>query len=133
MRHTVAIRSESRAMNVRKEHEAKRFENSHVCVAFEYEQPTNAMDMARIELSGRYPSDGWSLNTICEAIVYVMKGEGRFCTPDKVVEIAAGDQIHIPPNEKYNFEGAMELLFASTPKWSPEQACHESETLHIAL
>lgn len=112
-------------MKILKKTNAVRHENSPACVAFEYRQPTDALDMARIELSGRYPSEGWALNTVCDALVYVVKGEGRLLSPDHATNMASGDQVYIPFNEKYALEGNMELLFASTPRWSSEQARHE--------
>jgi len=112
-------------MNIIKKYKAERFENSTVCTVYEYEQPTKAFDMAIIELSGRYPDSGWTKNTACEALVQVINGEGRLYYLGSEIGLSEGDQVYIPRNEAYAFEGTMKLLFASTPKWSPEQAHHE--------
>lgn len=111
-------------MEVRRKNDAVRHENSPVCVAYEYGLPTTKIDSAVIELSGRYPDDGWALNTACTALVYVVKGEGKVIFPKGETHLAEGGQILISPNEKYAFDGTMELLFSSTPAWSPDQARH---------
>lgn len=116
----------SKDMNIIKNNQAERFENSSACTAYEYPQPTDAIDVSRIELSGRYPDAGWAINTACEALVQIVKGGGKLHYVDGEVDLGEGDQVHIPRHERYAFEGTMELIFASTPKWSPEQARHES-------
>jgi mannose-6-phosphate isomerase class I len=108
-------------MEVRKKHQATRHENTSDCVVYEYKFGTNEIDMAVIELSGRYPQEGWALNTVCTSLVYIVKGEGKLTGPEMQNELTAGDQALIPKDNKYALEGEMELLFAAHPVWTPEQ------------
>jgi mannose-6-phosphate isomerase class I len=109
-------------MEVRKKREAKKEKNSAACVAYEYALPTDTLDMARIELGGRYPETGWAVNTVCTSLVYVSRGKGTVTSQGVTHHLAEGDQVLVLPHEPYAFDGMMELLFAATPAWSPMQA-----------
>ncbi|HEX6416153.1 MAG TPA: hypothetical protein VFZ62_01380 [Candidatus Saccharimonadales bacterium] len=112
-------------MEIRKLSEARRHDNTAACTAYEYGMPTGEIDSAVVELSGRYPDEGWVFNTACTALVHVIKGEGRVLTPGGERELGEDDQVLIKPDERYAFEGDLKLLFSATPAWSPDQARHE--------
>lgn len=82
------------------------------------------MNAAVIELSGRYPDEGWALNTACTSLVHIVKGKGTVSTGRRTEELSADDQILLMPNEKYFFDGTMKLLYIASPAWTPEQAEH---------
>jgi len=109
-------------MKIRKKAEAVRHENSEACVAYEYEMPSTEIDGAVIELTGRYPEDGWVINTVSTSLVHIVRGRGKVYFPDEEVVLAEDDQVMILPNEKYAFDGDMKLLFFAAPAWTPEQA-----------
>jgi mannose-6-phosphate isomerase-like protein (cupin superfamily) len=89
--------------------------------------PTSALDAAVIYVNGRYPLTDFTANTKVESIVHIVKGSGTFSVKDGVtVTLKKGDQLHILKNEAYYFEGALELLYVSTPKWTPEQTMQVS-------
>lgn len=109
-------------MQIRKESEARRHENTLACVVYDYQLPTGELDSAVIQLSGRYPQDGWAVNTISTSVVYVLEGRGSLLSGLERQELAEGDQILIEKNEKYAFDGTMRLLYSAAPAWSPDQA-----------
>lgn len=38
------------------------------------------------------------------------------------MKLAPHDQLHIAVGDAYYFEGALEILYCVTPKWTPEQS-----------
>lgn len=109
-------------MNILNKTDAVRHDNSVVCVAYEYDQPTDAVDAAAIELSGRYPETGWAINTKCTSLVHVISGRGHAYFANNKSEMSEDSQVLIEKNEEYALEGEMKLLFIASPKWTPEQA-----------
>lgn len=88
---------------------------------------SSAINIAVIYVNGRYPQTDYTLNKEVESLVQVIKGTGEFGLKDgtKVV-LKKGDQLYIPKNESYYFDGALELVYAATPKWTPEQTAKAS-------
>ena len=113
-------------MNILRNTEATAHRNTGACVAYEYPMPTNALNAAVIELSGRYPDEGWIANSSVTSLVHVIHGNGSIANKQNVTELATGDQVLIPPNEDYFFDGSMKLLYVATPSWTPEQAKYAS-------
>jgi hypothetical protein len=111
-------------MNIRKRHEATVNANTDACVAHEYVTPVTALNAAVIDLSGRYPDKGWTLNTTCTALLHVIQGQGVIMGEETAKDIAVDDQILIAPNEVYAPDGHMKVLYVATPAWTPEQAEH---------
>lgn len=105
-----------------KSKDAQRFKNSSSCTAIEYDfKNENDFNIAGIELNGRYPEQGYALNTISKELVYVKGGNGTLTSGGRTVILSAGDAALIRPNEKYYFEGILELVISSTPAWHPGQ------------
>ena len=113
-------------MNIRRNSEATAHKNTEACVAYEYPMPTDALNAAVIELSGRYPDEGWIANSAVTSLVHVVHGNGTITNKQGVTDLAAGDQVLIAPEEKYFFDGSMKLLYVATPAWTPEQAKYTS-------
>ncbi len=99
----------------------KKFKNSDCCTAFEY--PINDSDIngAIIELSGRYPKNGFAVNEICKEMGYVISGSGKIVVENKEYLIAEGDLILIQPNEKFYWEGSLQIFMPCALAWTPEQ------------
>lgn len=91
--------------------------------AWEYSMPSAALNLARIAIAGRYPESGFTCNTEADSVVHVLNGTGIIATKgNSSTQLNEGDQIHIPPKEPYYFEGNLEIMYAATPPWTPEQA-----------
>lgn len=109
-------------MDFIKNKDAQRFKNSSSCTAIEYDfKNEKDFNIAGIELNGRYPEQGYALNTVSKELVYVKSGEGALTSGDKTITLSTGDVALIRPNEKYYFEGTLELVISSTPAWHPGQ------------
>lgn len=91
--------------------------------SFEYAFARAALNLAPIRIDGRYPEEGYTMNKDCDSVVYVLDGRGFFYdAKGSQVILEKGDQIHIPPQEAYAFEGGLDIVYAATPPWTPEQA-----------
>lgn len=109
-------------MELIKNEDAPRFKNNPDCVATEYDfKDESDFNIAGIELTGRYPKEGYALNTICKELIYVKKGTGTLVAGGKNVTLNTGDAALIQPNEKYYLEGTLELVISSSPAWHPGQ------------
>ena len=108
-------------MKIIKKSQAKSFQNSLVCIAYEYSLGDKDLNASVIELNGRYPDSGRVVNEVCKEIVHVIQGSGKVVIDGKEVELHTGDQLLIEPNEKYYFDGNMTFIAPCAPAWYPEQ------------
>ena len=104
-----------------KQEEAIRCENSHTCTVFEYPTKNPNINLAVAEIVGRYPESGYACNKECTEMGYVLKGSGFLITETKRESLSVGDVVCIPSGEKYYWEGKMTLLLPATPAWTPDQ------------
>ena len=96
--------------------------------SYEYDMPSEAINVAVIYVNGRYPLADFTTNKQVESIIQVIKGTGTMGLIDGTkVGLKKGDQVHIAKNEAYFFEGAFELVYAATPKWTAQQTGHASD------
>jgi len=100
---------------------AEKFEKG-VVTSWEYVTPSELMNVALIRIDGRYPDSGYTINRVVDSIVQVTEGEGVLGVADgSTVRLSKYDQVHIQKDEAYYFEGNLEIIYAATPKWTPEQ------------
>ena len=98
-----------------------KYENSPKCIAYEY--PTNDKDLniALIEINGKYPDEGEVTNEVVKEIVFVVKGKGKIVVDKKEYAVEEGDAVLILPKQRYFFNGALEILVSCSPAWYLEQ------------
>jgi mannose-6-phosphate isomerase-like protein (cupin superfamily) len=108
-------------MKITHKDERKEFKNGNYCTAFEYPVYDKAINGALIKLTGRYPEKGCAMNEISKELAYVIKGSGKVVIQGNEFAIGEGDVIFIEPNEKFYWEGTMELFMPCAPAWSPDQ------------
>lgn len=108
-------------MKIIPKNQAKEFKNSDACIAYEYPLGEKDINGAVIKLSGRYPETGYVMNEVCKELVYVIKGSGSLVTDQETVQLAEGDMALLLPNEKYYFDGTMEMFMPCSPAWYPDQ------------
>jgi len=104
-----------------KKSERKKHMNSPKCTAYEYPFPDKDINIAFIEIKGRYPEKGRVTNKVCKELVFVVKGIGKIEIDGKELSISEGDSILIQPNQKYFFDGKLDIFAACHPTWYPEQ------------
>ncbi|MFC1727065.1 cupin domain-containing protein [Patescibacteria group bacterium] len=101
--------------------EAKKHQNSEVCLAVEYPLGDKDINGAVIHLSGRYPDEGRVVNEECKELAYVINGSGKLVVEGKEVELNEGDMVLIEPGERYFWDGKMTMFVPCVPAWTPEQ------------
>lgn len=91
--------------------------------AISYEYPTNNKDIniAFVEINGRYPDEGYCLNEICTESCYVIDGSGKLYVDNMEYELEKDTVVIINPGELYYYVGDLRLCVPSTPAWTPEQ------------
>lgn len=107
-------------MLVKKE-ESVRFENSPACIAFEYPLQDKDINIALIEINGRYPKTGRVSNQEVKEIVFVVGGEGKIVIEKKEYGLKEKSAVLIQPKKRYFFQGKLELLVACNPAWTEKQ------------
>lgn len=109
-------------MKVIKREEAEIGQNSELCKTIEYSFQDKDIDLGIATITGRYPVEGYALNTVSKELVYVLEGEGTLYFEDGLVEFKKGDAILIEPNDKYYYDTKYaKLSLTCTPAWSVEQ------------
>ena len=97
------------------------FENSPTCRGLAFVSDDAPIDMAIIEISGRYPEVGQAVNHECHEMVTVVSGAGSVTVAGVLYELAAGDVVHVPPETPFVWDGNMTITMACTPPFSGEQ------------
>lgn len=111
-------------MKVVRASEANRFENAATCVAYEYETEGTDINVARVEISGRYPVEGSAVNREVRELAYVLKGSGTVTVDGTESALAEGDVVSIERGERVHWDGTMTLLLACAPAWNSAQYEH---------
>jgi mannose-6-phosphate isomerase-like protein (cupin superfamily) len=104
-----------------KKSERKEFKNSPVCTAYEYTHNDKDINLALVELSGRYPAKGRVTNRISKEVALVVNGKGKVEIDGKEFLLSEGDSVLIQPNQKFFWEGKMKLAMVCHPAFNPEQ------------
>jgi mannose-6-phosphate isomerase-like protein (cupin superfamily) len=89
----------------------------------DYPLETANANLAEITLIGRYPENGYALNTVSEMMVYVLQGEVVLYLEDSETLLREKDAVLVDKNKKYFWQPnpAVTLLIFSTPPWTKEQ------------
>lgn len=104
-----------------KKSERKKHVNSPKCIAYEYPLGDKDINIAFIEIKGRYPDKGRVTNKVCKELVFVVNGKGKIEIDGKKFLINEGDSVLIQPKQKYFFDGNLEIITSCQPAWYPEQ------------
>lgn len=109
-------------MKLIKREEVEIGQNSELCKTIEYSFQDKDIDLGIATITGRYPVEGYALNTVSKELVYVLEGEATLYFEDRLVEFKKGDAILIEPNDKYYYDTKYaKLALTCTPAWSVEQ------------
>jgi mannose-6-phosphate isomerase-like protein (cupin superfamily) len=109
------------AMEIIRKEQTKTFQNGKSCVVLEYPSADKDLNGAMIEIDGRYPDIGRSVNEKCKEMAYVIAGFGKIVIEDEEILLGEGDLVLIEPGEKFYWDGNLSLFVPCTPAWTPEQ------------
>lgn len=105
---------------------AKYHENGAVA-SWEYEIQNTNLNVASISIQGRYPETGFTSNLKSDSIIHVTNGVGLLGLDNGAkVELEKNDQVHLAVGDAYYFEGDLEIIYAASPAWTPEQTAYSS-------
>lgn len=108
--------------------EGSPFKNSETCEGVAYSDEPAPVDLAVIDINGRYPETGWAVNRTVHEIVYVKRGMGSLATRGgEDVSIAEGSVVSIVPGERFAWDGDMTLVMACSPPFNTEQYTLEGQ------
>lgn len=96
-------------------------QNSESCLVDEYPFGDKDLNVAHIEIKGRYPVQGRIINEVCKELAYIVAGQGTVVVEGQAVELREGDAVALEPGERLYWEGRMKMLVSCTPAWYPEQ------------
>ena len=108
-------------MKIVYQRQTKSFANGKNCVAIEYPMDDKDINGAVIELTGRYPESGRTVNLECKELAYVIAGAGKVFVNDEKIDLQMGDLVLIEPGEKFFWDGTMTLFVPCAPAWHPGQ------------
>ena len=83
--------------------------------------PCGALSIAVVEMDGKYPEDGWSINDICTETMYVQEGVMDVDIEGESYTLNPGDVLSIPPKKKYRCHGTAKSIDIITPAWDKSQ------------
>lgn len=106
-------------------HSTHEVKSASTCTAREYGTTDPDLNIARVEIHGRFPATGSMRNTKVKEIVYVERGQGNVEIDGVVTAIHKGDVILYQPNELVAWDGDLTLVIACSPSWTPDQ--HEMQ------
>jgi mannose-6-phosphate isomerase-like protein (cupin superfamily) len=108
-------------MEIVRANEAHQVKGSATVVATEYQTKDSDINVARVEIRGRFPETGTMRNNAVKEIVYVERGHGTVTINGVATLIEVGDVILYDKKEQVVWNGELNLIVACTPAWSPSQ------------
>lgn len=108
-------------MKIIHENQTKKFKNSDACIATEYPLEDKDINVAFVEVLGRYPEEGRVTNEKCKELAYITEGSGKIVVEGEEILLNEKDLILLEPGERYYWEGNMKMLVPCAPAWYPEQ------------
>ena len=96
--------------------------NSNACKVIEYSFKNKNIDLCISTITGRYPENGYSVNTECKMLVYILEGNGKIFIENQEIFFSKGDSILIEKNEKYYWNSDFcKISITCTPAWNIAQ------------
>jgi mannose-6-phosphate isomerase-like protein (cupin superfamily) len=108
-------------MKIVHKNQTKEFKNSDTCIATEYALMDKDINVAYVEIKGRYPDKGRVTNEVCKEMAYITEGKGKIVVEGEEIELNEQDLILLEPGERYYWEGDLKMVVPCTPAWYPEQ------------
>jgi len=98
------------------------FKNSETCEGVVFASEKIQHDIARIQISGRYPSEGWAMNEVSDEMVYIAKGRGSLIRKDESLQaLEQGDGVFVEAGTWFAWKGDMTIVMSCNPAFNPDQ------------
>lgn len=114
-------------MKIWKKNTGMQFRNSDACYGEAFADEGAPLDMAVIEITGRYPDAGYIYNDEAHEMVYVSRGQGYFKQKGgKWQKLDIGDVVYFAPGERIAWKSeGMTIIVPCSPQFKP--AKHHEE------
>ena len=83
--------------------------------------PKDDQSIAVIQMDGKYPQFGYSLNDICTETLYMLEGSFRVEYDGAWYTLSPGDLLMLLPGKKYRTEGKGKACVFISPAWDSTQ------------
>ena len=108
-------------MKIIKNLQAQLFKNSEKCTLYEFDFEDRDMDCGKAIISGRYPDNGYCVNTKCKELIFIIEGNGFLQIEDKRIDFEKNDCILINKNEKFYWNANCTAVIICNPPFNKEQ------------
>lgn len=105
-----------------------KFRNSDDCHGEAFAEESALLDLAIIEVTGRYPDKGYLYNDEAHEMAYVSRGQGYFKQKgDEWQLLNVGDVVYFAPGERVAWRSeSMTIVVPCSPQFNPAKH-HEEE------
>lgn len=115
-------------MKIWKKDTGFQFRNSDNCYGEAFAETDASLDLAVIEITGRYPDTGYIYNDEAHEMAYVSQGQGYFKQKDgEWQQLDMGDVVYFAPGERVAWKSEnMTIVVPCSPQFDPDKH-HEEE------
>lgn len=116
-------------MRIWQKGEGMQFRNSDGCYGEAFAEDATSLDLAVIEITGRYPDTGYIYNDEAHEMAYVSQGQGYFRQKgDEWRHLNTGDVVYFAPGERVAWKSdSMTIVVPCSPQFDP--AKHHEEVV----
>jgi len=115
-------------MKIWKKGTSHQFRNGDACLVETFIEEDAPLDLAVIEITGRYPDAGYIYNGEAHEMAYVSRGQGYFKQKDSEWQpLNVGDVVYFAPGERVAWKSEnMTIVVPCSPQFDPTKH-HEEE------
>lgn len=88
---------------------------------WEYFMDDAALSGAVAQINGRYPEEGFAVNTVSKELAFVIAGDGYVLSPSAKHTITIGDAIFVDKGEHFAWQGNITIFMVTAPRFDPRQ------------
>lgn len=108
-------------MELIRERQARAFSHEASVTVHDYPTTNPNISGATAFIKGRYPAEGFVMNSKVHEMAFVMAGSGMVHLQGQDIPLEIGDLVLLQPEEAFAWSGQMTLFIATAPRFEPEQ------------
>ena len=102
-----------------KQSDSNLHKNGEYCEVIEYPLNQSNINIALVNIHGRYPETGYAMNTDVDELLFIQQGAGNLTTIDgDQTPFTEGDAVLVPKGDKYYFDGDFTAVIACNPTFT---------------
>ncbi len=83
--------------------------------------PLGDQSVVQLEMDGKYPQKGYSINDVCTETVLLLEGRFEVEYGDDRFILNPGDMVMLLPKKKYRITGKGKAVVCIAPSWDSKQ------------